>query len=90
MEKENQDTTTNGNGEAEKAEKSGVITICVKDQTGEETFFKVKPHTKMTKIFTAYAERKGVAQGVLRFMMDGKRINEFETPKMVRVCLFYS
>eukprot|EP00613_Pedinella_sp_CCMP2098_P008234 CAMPEP_0171677522 /NCGR_PEP_ID=MMETSP0990-20121206/55095_1 /TAXON_ID=483369 /ORGANISM="non described non described, Strain CCMP2098" /LENGTH=72 /DNA_ID=CAMNT_0012263939 /DNA_START=46 /DNA_END=264 /DNA_ORIENTATION=+ len=37
------------------------ITIRVRDQTGEETFFKVKKSTRMEKVFTTYAQRKGVA-----------------------------
>ena len=67
--------------------KTGTITIRVKDQTGEETYFKVKPHTKMSKIFTAYAERKGVNPTAFRFLLDGSRINADQTPKMVSECV---
>ena len=35
--------------------------------------FKVKPSTKMGKILTAYAGRKGVNVNVLRFVVDGTR-----------------
>jgi len=52
----------------------------VKDQTGEETFFKVKLTTKMHKVFTAYASRKGVQMNALRFLLDGERINADQTP----------
>lgn len=38
----------------------------------------------MEKIFNAYAERKGVQPGALRFLMDGARITAEQTPKMVR------
>lgn len=61
------------------------ITIRVKDQTGEETYFKVKPHTRMEKIFNAYAERKGVQSGALRFLLDGARITAEQTPKMLEL-----
>ena len=61
------------------------ITIRVKDQTGEETMFKIKKSTKMSKVFTAYAQRKGVDQGSLRFLLDGERISETDTPKMLEL-----
>jgi small ubiquitin-related modifier len=72
-------------------------------QTGEETFFKIKKTTRMEKVFTAYAGRRGVAVGSLRFLLDGEKIGIDQTPKMleledqdqidcmleqVRVCLF--
>lgn len=82
------------------------ITLRVRDQGGEEVFFKVKKTTKMQKvrrgllcvlggslfwircqIFDAYAQRRGVAPGSLRFMIDGERLNPENTPKMVRPVL---
>jgi len=56
------------------------LQIRVKDQSGEEVFFKVKPHTQMGKIFDAYAKRRGVERTVLRFMLDGKRVLDADTP----------
>ena len=61
------------------------ITIRVKDQAGEETFFKVKNTTKMSKVFAAYAQRKGVQQTSLRFLLDGERINDDDTPKTLEL-----
>mmetsp|Transcript_25065 Transcript_25065/g.53016 ORF Transcript_25065/g.53016 Transcript_25065/m.53016 type:complete len:196 (+) Transcript_25065:185-772(+) len=61
------------------------ITIRVKDQTGEETMFKIKKSTKMSKVFTAYAARKGVEVASLRFLLDGERIGPDETPKMLEL-----
>ena len=46
------------------------ITIRVKDQTGEETMFKIKKSTKMSKVFNAYAQRKGVEPGELVCMLE--------------------
>lgn len=37
----------------------------------------------MEKIFSAYADRKGVSLSALRFALDGARINPDQTPKMV-------
>merc|ERR1719453_2098170 len=61
------------------------ITIKVRDQTGEEMMFKVKKETKMSKIFTAYAQRKGVDLTALKFILDGQRVTEQDTPKMLEM-----
>jgi small ubiquitin-related modifier len=60
--------------------------VCsVKDQGGDEIFFKVKKTTKMSKVFDAYAQRKGVAITSLRFLIDGDRIDAAETPKSLEL-----
>eukprot|EP00538_Stauroneis_constricta_P004090 CAMPEP_0119547100 /NCGR_PEP_ID=MMETSP1352-20130426/1321_1 /TAXON_ID=265584 /ORGANISM="Stauroneis constricta, Strain CCMP1120" /LENGTH=93 /DNA_ID=CAMNT_0007591945 /DNA_START=48 /DNA_END=329 /DNA_ORIENTATION=- len=64
---------------------NGPITIRVRDQTGEETFFKIKKTTKMQKVFDTYANRKGVQSGSLRFLLDGERVPEDATPKSLEL-----
>lgn len=54
-------------------------------QTGEETFFKIKKTTRMEKVFAAYAGRRGVAVGSLRFLLDGEKIGIDQTPKMLEL-----
>jgi small ubiquitin-related modifier len=54
-------------------------------QTGEETFFKIKKTTKMSKVFETYAQRKGVQAASLRFLLDGERILDDQTPKMLEL-----
>ncbi|CAM9866092.1 unnamed protein product, partial [Ectocarpus sp. 8 AP-2014] len=49
-------------------------------QTGEETYFKVKKTTRMEKVFTTYASRKGVSVSALRFLLDGSRVGPEDTP----------
>mmetsp|Transcript_16990 Transcript_16990/g.37126 ORF Transcript_16990/g.37126 Transcript_16990/m.37126 type:complete len:94 (+) Transcript_16990:87-368(+) len=61
------------------------ITLRVRDQTGEETFFKIKKTTKMSKVFDTYATRKGVQASSLRFMLDGERIEPNQTPKTLEL-----
>lgn len=61
------------------------IVLRVRDQTGEEIQFKVKPTTKMEKILNAYADRKGVSVAALRFMVDGERINPTDTPSTLEL-----
>eukprot|EP00542_Grammatophora_oceanica_P017216 CAMPEP_0194048712 /NCGR_PEP_ID=MMETSP0009_2-20130614/28214_1 /TAXON_ID=210454 /ORGANISM="Grammatophora oceanica, Strain CCMP 410" /LENGTH=91 /DNA_ID=CAMNT_0038694661 /DNA_START=108 /DNA_END=383 /DNA_ORIENTATION=+ len=66
-------------------EGSEPITIRVRDQSGEETFFKIKKTTKMSKVFETYAQRKGVNSSSLRFLLDGERIEGDQTPKMLEL-----
>ena len=39
----------------------------------------------MSKVFKAYGQRKGVQFQSLRFLIDGKRIENDETPKMLEL-----
>mmetsp|Transcript_123515 Transcript_123515/g.357149 ORF Transcript_123515/g.357149 Transcript_123515/m.357149 type:complete len:90 (-) Transcript_123515:176-445(-) len=61
------------------------ITIRIREQTGEETFFKIKKTTKMSKVFETFATRKGVQASSLRFLLDGERIEPDQTPKMLEL-----
>mmetsp|Transcript_38289 Transcript_38289/g.79621 ORF Transcript_38289/g.79621 Transcript_38289/m.79621 type:complete len:94 (+) Transcript_38289:123-404(+) len=71
--------------EGNAAEGNEPITLRVRDQTGEETFFKIKKTTKMSKVFDTYASRKGVQASSLRFMLDGERIEPGQTPKTLEL-----
>ena len=55
------------------------LNIRIRDQTGEETFFKVKKTTKLDKVFNAYSQRKGVNATSLRFLFDGQRVRGDQT-----------
>mmetsp|Transcript_32280 Transcript_32280/g.37900 ORF Transcript_32280/g.37900 Transcript_32280/m.37900 type:complete len:98 (-) Transcript_32280:244-537(-) len=59
------------------------MTVCIKDQSGDETFFKIKKTTKMGKIFGVYAERKGVQVNSIRFTFDGLRVGPEATPDSI-------
>ena len=39
----------------------------------------------MSKVFETYASRKGIAVGSIRFLLDGERIKESDTPKMLEL-----
>jgi small ubiquitin-related modifier len=62
-----------------------IITIRVRDQSGEETFFKLHKSTKLGKVFNAYAHRKGVGACELTFLLDGSHIWPDATPKMLEL-----
>lgn len=39
----------------------------------------------MEKVFGAYATRRGIAPGSLRFLLDGEKIGPDQTPKMLEL-----
>ena len=52
-------------------------------QDSNEIHFRVKMTTQMGKLKKSYSERVGVPVASLRFLFDGRRINDEETPKAV-------
>ncbi|EIN06854.1 ubiquitin-like protein [Punctularia strigosozonata HHB-11173 SS5] len=56
------------------------INVKVVTSTGEEVFFKIKRNTKLSKLQGAYANKVGKDVGSIRFLYDGNRINEDDTP----------
>ena len=61
------------------------LTVRVRDQTGEETFFKLSYGTRMQKLFETYARRKGLNSSSLRFLLDGERINGDSTSRRLEL-----
>ncbi|CAJ0956713.1 unnamed protein product, partial [Mesorhabditis belari] len=57
------------------------IKLKVVGQDANEVHFRVKFGTSMGKLKKSYAERTGVQVGQLRFLFDGRRINDEDTPK---------
>ena len=58
------------------AASSEAMTINIQTADGATTTFKVKPGTKLSKIFKAFNERQGVQSGHYRYHIDGKRAQE--------------
>jgi hypothetical protein len=56
------------------------ITLRFRDQTGEETFFKIKRSSRLSKVFDTYARMKGVESDSLQFLFGGRRIYSHQTP----------
>ena len=42
--------------------------------------FKIKKNTPLKKLMSAYCERQGLQKSAIRFVFDGNRINENNTP----------
>lgn len=57
------------------------IKLKVIAQDHSEVHFKVKKTTQLRKVKQSYAERQGTQISVLRFMFDGRRVKDLETPK---------
>ena len=57
--------------EEEESAISDTITIRINDQSGGETMFKIKKSTQMSKVFNAFATKKGIHVEDLRFLLDG-------------------
>ncbi|XP_077979156.1 small ubiquitin-related modifier 1-like [Glandiceps talaboti] len=55
------------------------------DQDNSEIHFKIKKTTGMKKLKQAYSDRQGVPMNSLRFLFDGQRINDDQTPKQLEM-----
>ena len=61
------------------------LTLILKAGSGEPIHFKVKKTTTFKKIFDAYGNKVGAAEGSFRFVYDGVRVNANDTPKMLEI-----
>ena len=66
--------------EAEAPKDSEHINIKVKSQDGSEIFFKIKKTTQLKKLMDAYSQRQGLAANSCRFIFDGERVKDTDTP----------
>ncbi|CAD7962579.1 unnamed protein product [Amoebophrya sp. A25] len=68
-------------GEGEVPQQSAShIQLRVRNHQGGEVQFKIKRTSQLKKLMEAYCQRTGVRMGEVRFMVDGERINENDTP----------
>lgn len=74
------DTTADKCGKKESTE---FIRLRVLGQDGSEVHFKVKMTTRMSKLKKSYSERQGMPPASLRFLFDGRRLGDSETPKQL-------
>jgi len=61
-------------------EENTPINVKVVSAQGEEVFFKIKRSTKLSKLQGAYANKVGKDVSSIRFLYDGARINDDDTP----------
>ncbi|KAF9222110.1 small ubiquitin-related modifier [Gyrodon lividus] len=63
-----------------KTEDNAPINVKVVSSAGDEVFFKIKRNTKLSKLQGAYATKVGKDVSSIRFLYDGNRINDDDTP----------
>ncbi|KAF8363313.1 hypothetical protein PRIPAC_90236 [Pristionchus pacificus] len=61
------------------------IKLKVVGQDSNEVHFRVKNGTSMAKLKKSYADRTGVNVTSLRFLFDGRRIQDTDTPKSLEM-----
>ncbi|CAO4384532.1 unnamed protein product [Caenorhabditis nigoni] len=59
--------------------------IKVIGQDSKELHFRVKFGTSLEKLKKAYADRTGVSVKSLRFLFDGRRIEDYDTPESLKM-----
>ncbi len=79
------DEAAGNQADARPPEAAEYIKLKVVGQDSNEVHFKVKYSTQMGKLKKSYAERIGVPVSSLRFLFDGRRINDDETPKALEM-----
>ncbi|KAF7333502.1 Ubiquitin-like protein SMT3 [Mycena venus] len=75
-----EDHQENPQGEVKSEDAQSTINIKVVSSQGEEVFFKIKRSTKLSKLQGAYASKVGKDVSSIRFLYDGARINDDDTP----------
>ncbi|KAF8174557.1 small ubiquitin-related modifier [Pholiota molesta] len=66
--------------EPKQEDANATINIKVVSSGGEEVFFKIKRSTKLSKLQGAYASKVGKDVSSIRFLYDGARIQDDDTP----------
>lgn len=66
--------------EAGSDKKGASLNIRVVGQDGSEVFFRIRENTPLGKLMDAYCDRQSIARGSVRFMFDGERISDDQTP----------
>jgi small ubiquitin-related modifier len=61
------------------------ISLRVVAQDGGEVFFKIRRSTPLGKLMKAYCERKAQNPNSIRFLFDGQRITEDQTPDSLQM-----
>jgi len=61
------------------------INLKVKAQDGTEIYFKIKRSTQLKKLMEAYCNRQGLSMAQCRFIFDGDRVREDQTPESLEM-----
>lgn len=75
----------NSKADSAGGDNSEYIKLKVVCSDSNEIHFRVKMTTQMGKLKKSYSERVGVPVTSLRFLFDGRRISDEETPKQLEM-----
>ena len=79
-------TAAAGDGQnAAQTNQAEQLNIKVKAQDGTEIFFKIKKSTQLKKLMEAYCQRQGLSNNQCRFIFDGERIKDDDTPETLEM-----
>jgi small ubiquitin-related modifier len=62
-----------------KAEVAPQVSLRVVNADGNEVFFKIKRTTQLKKLMEAYCKKVGIDKGSLRFLYDGRPLQDDKT-----------
>ncbi|KKY28668.1 putative ubiquitin-like protein smt3 [Phaeomoniella chlamydospora] len=70
------------NNEGQKPEQTSTEHLNIKVTDGNnEVFFKIKRTTQLRKLMAAFCERQGKQPSTVRFLFDGTRVREEDSPE---------
>ena len=63
------------------------VCVCVfgEEQNNNEVVFKIRKHTRLQKLMDAYCQRQSLNRGSVRFLFDGNRVNDDDTPRTLEM-----
>ncbi|KAG5363670.1 Ubiquitin-like protein SMT3 [Yarrowia sp. B02] len=67
-----------------KVDSSEHVNIKVTDSSSE-IFFKIKKSTQLKKLIDAFCQRQGKQKSSLRFLYDGQRVTDTDTPETLQI-----
>eukprot|EP01016_Furgasonia_blochmanni_P011665 TRINITY_DN1537_c0_g1_i2.p1 TRINITY_DN1537_c0_g1~~TRINITY_DN1537_c0_g1_i2.p1 ORF type:complete len:188 (+),score=13.31 TRINITY_DN1537_c0_g1_i2:65-628(+) len=70
---------------AENTNNADYLNLKVKSQDGEEVFFRIRKTTQLKKLMDAYCQRQSVSFQNVRFLFDGERISDTQTPEQLQM-----
>jgi len=79
------DGTPTAEGELELELKPEHMNVKVVDQDDNDLYFGIKKHTALKKVMDAYCERQGKTRGLVRFLFEGHRIQDNDSPESLEM-----
>jgi len=59
------------------------LSLSITDSENNRIFFKMSPVVPFGRMFDAYLQRQGLQKGTVRFLFDGRRLQDTETPQQL-------